>query len=162
VTDRIVEPLKKWIKEYNLQELWADVPGQLQVDLRAMFNVGVGLPPKNDWVAGVNTMAAKFAMNKVRIDKENCPFLYRSIMGGTFNKHRTDFERSSALGHCDALAAMLYSIRVLNHADDFGRNYSPSETILPQEIKESMAPPVFGTFKDRRKNYGKGYHISTF
>lgn len=165
VTDKIAAPLKEWIKKHSLGQLWADVPGQLAIDLSHMFGITVGLPPKNDWVSGVNTMAARFAMNKMRIDKEHCPFLYRSIMGGTFNKHRSDFERSSVLGHCDALAAMLYAIRVTNHTDDFVTNYSPSETIVSEDVKEAMSTRVFGSFKDKSKErvlYGKSYNLKTF
>lgn len=150
VTDIITAPLKEWIKKYNLGQLWADVPGQLSIDLSHMFKIQVGLPPKNDWVAGVNTMAARFALNKMRIDKEHCPFLYRSIMGGTFNKHRSDFERSSVLGHCDALAALMYAIRVMNNTDDFVTNYLPSETIVSEEVKEAMGSKLFGSFRDKK------------
>jgi hypothetical protein len=150
VTDIIAKPLKDWIKKYGLEEIWADVPGQLSIDLTHMFKIRVGLPPKNDWVASVNTMAAKFAMNKIRINKFDCPFLYKSVMGGIFNKTRTDFERNSTLGHCDALAALMYALRVQNHTHEADFTSFQSETVVSESVKETMSTPVFGKFKDQQ------------
>lgn len=156
VTDTIAEGLQEWIDRYGLEQIWADVPGQLSIDLGAMFQLKIGIPPKNDWLAAVNTMAARFALNKMRINKPLCPFLYKSILGGIFNKHRTDFERSSSLGHCDALAAMMYGIRVQNHTNSMGINFSPVETIVSQEVKESMATKTFGRFRDQQQSFNRG------
>lgn len=156
VTDTIAEGLKGWIARYDLEQIWADVPGQLSVDLSHMFQLKVGLPPKNDWVASVNSMAARFALNKMRINKPLCPFLYKSILGGIFNKHRTDFDRSSALGHLDALAALMYGIRVQNHTNNMGINFSSAETIVSQEVKDSMSTPTFGRFRDQTQVFNRG------
>ncbi len=150
VTDTIAAPLKAWIKKYGLQQIWADVPGQLSIDLANMFGIDVGLPPKNDWVAAVNTMAAKFALNQMRIYKDACPFLYRSILGGMFNKTRTDFDRNSVLGHMDALAALMYACRVLG--ENQMKGYYSSEKIVSDAVKESLATPTFGKFKHGKSN----------
>lgn len=148
VTNTIADALKVWIRHYGLEQIWADVPGQLSVDLSHSFQLSVLLPPKNDWVASVNSMAAKFALDKIRINKHKCPFLYKSIMGGTFNKHRSDFQRSSSLGHCDGLAAMMYGIRVQNQSQNSGMNFFSVESIVSQEVKESMATQAFGKFRE--------------
>jgi hypothetical protein len=143
-TDRIAKDLRVWIKKYNLTHLWADLPGQLQVDLNSMFGLEVSTPPKNDWVAAVNTMAAKFALNKVRVHKR-CTFLRASILGGMFNKQRTDFERTSELGHMDGCAALMYAFRTQalgNNSSQYDR-----EHIVDDRVKEAMELKTFGKFR---------------
>lgn len=154
VTDTIAIPLRAWIKKYGLQQIWLDLPGQLGIDLAKMFGIIVGLPPKNDWIAAVNTMAARFALNQMRIYKDKCPFLYKSVMGGMFNKTRTDFERNSVLGHMDALAALMYACRVLG---EYSTKLYANETIVSNAVKESMAMPAFGKFKQN----GKGNSLTS-
>lgn len=143
-TDRIAQDLRIWIKKYNLQHLWADLPGQLQVDLNAMFKIKVSTPPKNDWVAAVNTMAARFALNKVRVDKK-CTFLRASILGGMFNKQRTDFERTSELGHMDGCAALMYAFRTQT-LHDLSDQYT-NEVIVSPDVKEALEIKTFGKFR---------------
>lgn len=159
MSDTIIAPLKEWIRQFGLTEIWADVPGQLSIDLAASFRIQVSIPPKNDWIAGVNSMAARFSMNKMRIDKENCPFLFKSIMGGIFNKTRTDFDRNSTLGHMDALAALMYAIRVQNARNDRGMN-SFSEAIVSETVKESFATPMFGRHKVEQDRSQNEYKVS--
>jgi hypothetical protein len=144
-TNVIGEDMKRWIKQYNLKCVFADVPGQLKIDLASMFNLDVQIPPKNDWLSGVNTMAAKFALNKVRVDNK-CVFLRKSILGGMFNKTRSDFERSIDLGHMDGCAAAMYAFRTAQLAPDY--------TFLPdtkqQQAMQKIAAP-FKTFGNFRK-----------
>lgn len=103
--------------EHQIHVRRADVPGQLQVDLsdpNGDYKYPVSIPQKSDWMASVKEMANRTAQGKVRVHPQNCPFLMRSIKGGIFNKHRTDFERDNTedgLGHMDGLAAMMYAIR---------------------------------------------------
>ena len=123
-TDVIVQGLKEWDaflckgERSNVPPRWADVPGQLQVDLLNMFDYQVQLPPKQDWLGAVNTMAARFATKKVKIRKR-CKFLVGSIKAGMFNKTKTDFARSIEWGHMDALAALMYGIRCLNRESPY-------------------------------------------
>lgn len=143
-TNVIGEGIKEWIREYKLKSVWADVPGQLKIDLASMFNLEVQIPPKNDWLSGVNTMAAKFALNKVRINNK-CIFLRKSILGGMFNKSRSDFDRNEDLGHMDGCAAAMYAFRTAQLAPDY--------TFLPdtkqQAAMQKIAAPfkTFGTYR---------------
>lgn len=111
-TDLIVRKLKEMEKFHALEILqrWADVPGQLRVDLKREHNYDALPPQKTNWLASVNNMASRFARNKIKIHKR-CKFLIASIKSGMFNKTRTDFERTKALGHLDAIAALMYGIR---------------------------------------------------
>ena len=157
-TNEIVSGLKEWDNflidknRGNRPPRWADVPGQLQVDLLNMFDYQVQLPPKTDWLGAVNTMAARFATKKVKI-KPSCKFLLATIKAGLFNKNKTDFARSGELGHMDALAALMYGIRVLNRENPYqDHNVTHSNTMFinPEAFKDqnqnqdSFGVKVFG------------------
>lgn len=141
----------KYVKEWRVV---ADVPGQVRVDLNSMHKFNVTLPPKNDWQAGVNGMVVRFANDKVLIH-ENCKFLRQSLRSGTFNKHKTDFERTTALGHCDALAALMYAVRSKNQKNPFDSHNPPKDLYmsLPKEDEnEKMHDKVSG--KNFMHKYG--------
>jgi len=109
-----------------------DMPGQLQVDLTA-YGFEAQMPPKDDWRAAINSMAVKFSLNKIWVHKR-CRFLIQSLRSGTFNKNKTDFERTSILGHCDALAALMYGIRT-------------QPTHSPYAIEQKMEGYSFTSFR---------------
>ena len=151
-TDAIVESLRDWDEQVSEGNIWADVPGQLQVDLIDKWKYTVNIPPKTNWMASVNTMASRFSTNNVRVHPR-CRFFIASIRAGMFNKTRTDFERTEALGHMDALAAAMYGIRCQNRENPYGNQYQHSATInkfvnpdmLQEEISlETISGKVFG------------------
>ncbi len=152
-TSQIVEELQDWEKGFAIQARWADVPGQLQVDLSNQFNYSVALPQKSEWRASVNSMAVRFATDRVRIHPR-CSFLIKTLRSAMFNKNRTDFERSSELGHCDAAAALMYAIRSMTKENPYQYD-SPSrdnyhfhkakETDL-EKVADAIVPRRFGRF----------------
>tara|TARA_R110002096_G_scaffold192469_1_gene374072 strand:- start:17 stop:706 length:690 start_codon:yes stop_codon:yes gene_type:complete len=114
----IVDGLKEWDNIIGDGPRWADVAGQTQVDLQREYDYTVSLPQKTKWLASVNSMATRFATKNVKI-RPNCKFLIASIKAGMFNKQRTDFDRTIALGHMDALAALMYGIRCQNRENPY-------------------------------------------
>ena len=159
-TDEIVADLKEWDFRLGDGPIWADVPGQLQVDLQQQYSYMVHLPQKTNWMAAINSMAARFATKKVLINPE-CKFLIASIKAGMFNKARTDFLRTEALGHMDALAAAMYGIRSLDKTSPHaGYNHVPTATFFvnPEIVKaanESGLDSISGkTFGDGPKKFG--------
>lgn len=142
-TPTIAPPIQGWVDDYQCKNVFLDVHGQTRVDLLALLKLDVKLPPKNDWLSGVNTMAAKFAMDKVRVGPK-CLFLRKSILGGIFNKSRSDFDRSEVLGHMDGCAAAMYAVRTAHLAED--RHAAPQVT----QGMEKVASP-FKTFGAHRK-----------
>lgn len=155
-TTEIVRGLKKWDAEYDITARWADVPGQLQVDLQAEHNYQVQIPQKSDWLASVNSMAVKFAQDQILINPR-CDFLCRSLRAGMFNRTRTDFERSEHLGHCDALAALMYAIRMANRENPYAADmqFAPNMYIPDHrravegdigDLGQALNPKRFGRF----------------
>lgn len=137
-TDIIVAGLKEWDEKLQEGPRWADVPGQLQIDLQETYDYTVHLPQKTNWLASVNSMAARFATKNVLI-KPQCKFLIASVRAGMFNKTRTDFERTEALGHMDALAAAMYGIRCQNRESPYTAGvHSPTinQFVSPDVVKD--------------------------
>lgn len=94
----------------DVDTIYADVPGQIAIDLLNNHNMPTTAPAKNDWLASVNNMAAEFHSERIKIHSR-CVFLIKTCYSGMFNKKRNDFLRSEELGHCDALAALMYAVR---------------------------------------------------
>lgn len=134
-TDVIV---KEWASAWGkipVKNHYIDAPGQLQVDLRDTHKISFQTPNKQDWESSVNHLANRFTARKIKIHP-SCKLTKQTCQSGTFNKHRTDFERSHALGHMDAIAALMYGIRHLDRTSP----YSPQSTqhdfmFIPQAPK---------------------------
>lgn len=92
---------------------YIDMPGQVQVDINEAHQFFAAMPLKDDFDASINQLALAFAQNKILVDP-CCEFLAASLESGRFNKNRTDFMRSEALGHCDAIAALMYTWRMID------------------------------------------------
>lgn len=160
-TSAIVKELLDLERVHGLKEVrrFADCPGQVQVDLLD-GGYTVAPPPKTDWQAGVNSLAVDFSLNQAVIHPR-CKFLRQSLKSGTFNKQRTDFQRTDALGHCDALAALMYGLRAQDRSNPVPRStlnrdryhvpvIDDKDSILAQSIQPAtfnFTPKRFGSFK---------------
>ncbi len=100
---------------------YADVPGQISVDLSNTHNYPMLPVKKDDWQSAINYVNVRFSQRKIKVHPR-CRFLIQSLASGTFNKQRTDFERTEALGHCDAIAALMYGLRTQDKASPFRDN----------------------------------------
>jgi hypothetical protein len=136
----------------------ADVPGQLLVDLTAAgFQC---IPPiKDDWKAGINYVNVRFSLDKCFINPR-CRFTIMSLESGVFNKHKTDFERTMTLGHCDAIAALMYGLRTRDGSNpyqvmqpraygDSWINTNVSRDTPSLEMKTFGQPKKFGVFQKK-------------
>jgi hypothetical protein len=152
-SSKILAELQEWEDGFPIHSRWADVPGQLQVDLVEQ-GYEVQIPAKSDWLASVNNMAVLFSTDKI-ILHPRCEFLRKSCRAGMFNKTRTDFTRTSVdLGHCDALAALMYAVRMQNTENPYGyeQNRPDSFFFMPKEhevtdLGEALNPGRFGRYK---------------
>jgi len=97
---------------------YADVPGQLQVDLKSTHNYQITLPPKSDWEASINNLANRFTQRKMKLHPR-CKLAIQTCQSGVLNKNRTDFDRTSTLGHMDAVATLMYGNRALDRSSPY-------------------------------------------
>lgn len=95
---------------YPIARRKCDAAGQILVDLKLKHNYDAQLPVKDTLEAGINTVRLLLDQGKLQIH-ERCKFLIRTLYGAMFNKQKTDYERTDDLGHCDALAALVYLVR---------------------------------------------------
>lgn len=138
-------------KTITITQRVVDAPGQLLTDLIQSHAFDCHLPPKDDWRAAINNLALGFTRNEIIVDPR-CKLLVQTLSSGTFNAKRTDFARTLALGHCDAIASAMYHYRTqikdnpygvqpVSHA---GFSYRPPVKNDMVEFAESVVPKQFG------------------
>jgi hypothetical protein len=113
-TSQIIAAVKaKWGSNMTLI---LDAAGQLLIDYSSL-GLPAALPQKDDFGAGLLLLNNSFYNSNVVINP-NCALLIRTLEGGLLNKQRSDYERSEALGHCDAVAAAIYALRCVDRLTD--------------------------------------------
>lgn len=146
-TEVIVRDLQRWRDQHQVQRLVVDAPGQLLVDLRETYKLDCQMPIKDDWEASINQLAVRYMQKKLVIH-ERCKMLIQSCRSGTFNDRKTDFERTIALGHCDAIAAQMYANRGMDRSSPYPATIlSPDHVfMLPKQqtnVPQSILPKSF-------------------
>lgn len=163
-TQQIVDDLRrawagKWLQRDKLDHvIYADVPGQVAVDLHKSHKMSTIMPQKSDWEASINGMANRFTTDHILIDS-SCKFLITTCQSGTFNKQHTDFERTQTLGHADAIAALMYAIRGLDRSNPYSAHHMPTDRYFkrPEIVKdplESIVPAHKSFAQKGMKRFG--------
>jgi hypothetical protein len=113
-TATIMEAIKVWEQPYlqNIRNRFCDGSGQLLIDLATTHQYPVTLPPKQDWLASLNSLRVAVEAGNILIHPR-CTLLLATIRNGRLTKNKQDFERTEALGHCDAVAAAMYGFRCM-------------------------------------------------
>jgi hypothetical protein len=119
---------RDWEANYRIYAVWADVPGQIQVDLINDPRFNIQIPQKTDFLAAVQNLDVMFRQNQIEIDP-SCKVLIATCDSGQFNKQRTDFARTLAFGHCDGIAALMYAVRMRTYEN-------PWPIIAPNRITQ--------------------------
>lgn len=114
-----------------------DAHGQTQIDL-AYENYSSSLPRKDDFHAGLTLLRNVFHKNEIEIHPR-CKFLIQSLSGGMLTKNRNDFERTDALGHLDAIAALIYGVRHVDRTTNPIPNPSVQNVYNPNNIQNHLA-----------------------
>jgi hypothetical protein len=99
-------------------------------------------------------MVVRFSIDKIWIHPR-CEFLRKSCRGAIFNKNRTDFERLPELGHCDAIAALMYAIRMQDRSNPYSQHTLPCDNVFAMQrpaselevLSKAMQPKSFGGFR---------------
>ncbi len=138
-TDEIVESARNIEKQAPgvMAHRWADVSGQLQIDLRKLHGYDTNLPAKDDWQSAINKMQITFLRNEIEIDPD-CVFLLASLEAGQYNRTKTDFGRSEALGHCDALAALMYAIRMVDKKSPYPEMHLSRQLFFQKPTEQGL------------------------
>lgn len=124
---------------------WIDCAGQTKVDLLSKHGLLVQLPFKDNFDAAANNLNMGFVNDQIEIDP-SCTQLIATCEFGRFNKQRTDFARSVALGHMDAIAGLMYGYRMV---DKTTNPYPPEkfdrqEYYVPPQDESEVSLREFG------------------
>lgn len=153
-TEIIVKEWKKRFEPFHVKNHYIDAPGQLQVDLRDTHKVDFRTVTKTDWEAAVNHMANRFTQRKILI-ASHCKLLAQTCQSGTFNKNRTDFDRTIALGHMDAAASLMYGIRHLDRTSPFKPTEMGGDMFVPPKEPEPVIIPKKNFIPQQIKRFGQ-------
>lgn len=115
-------------------QVWCDAPGQWFVDANK-FGVNAFLPPKSEWLGNLLSLNAAFHQGHILVS-ENCTHLIRTCQNARFNNQKTDFERSTELGHADAIMALAYAFRVINRTPRPKALPNMATTWVPPHLRE--------------------------
>ena len=141
-----------WQKEglYPITRRKCDAAGQILIDLKIKHKYDAQLPAKDVLEAGLNTVRLLLDQGKLTIHAQ-CKFLIKTLYGAMLNKQKTDFERSEELGHCDALAALVYLVRSVDKTTNPWPKYRVNKEHywIPPEVKNknSLVNITGKTFK---------------
>jgi len=113
-TSVMVEALKEW-KEYKPTYI-VDIQGNTRIDM-AVLGLGTALPVKDKFDSTITFIRNEFYNDKLIIDPK-CKLLVETLRSATFNKAKTDFQRTATLGHADALMALVYLLRSIDKQSD--------------------------------------------
>lgn len=157
-SDLIMSALLDMEKGYDIKARYVDAPAQLLIDLCSK-DYQVQAPSKSDWLSNVNQMCVHFSLDQIEVDPK-CRLLVQTLESGTFNKGKTDFDRNKTLGHCDAIAALMYGLRMQDRTNPFstekeyryGNNlYHPVRVPVEKDLALALQSK---TFVEGRKKFG--------
>lgn len=95
---------------------YADLNGQTATDLLRVYNFQAETITEKHPDADLNFLRNLFSQNKLLIHPR-CQATIQCLIGARWNKQRTDWERTEQLGHCDAIAALVYACRRVDYSD---------------------------------------------
>ncbi len=108
----------KWLK--GQPERRIDAPDQLLLDInRTGYYCSKPQKGKDSVEDGLQAMRVGFMKGQIEIHPR-CKVLIETFKYGMWDKSRKDFQRTDALGHCDAIAAASYGYR---HVDKFNNPF---------------------------------------
>jgi hypothetical protein len=108
------------------QEICDAINPQVIIDFNRDFGNRFVPPRKTNLEAMVNQLANLVQTKQIRIDKDHCPLLIQTLENGTWKENvsgKKEFNRLPGIGHCDALAALIYMARAVN------RHHNPHSAV---------------------------------
>lgn len=117
----------------SLKAKWNDLQPTYVIDYQG--NTGndlgaEGIPPtfpnKDKFDATYTSLRNDFFNDRILIDP-SCQLLIQTLRSGTFNKQKTDYLRTTTLGHCDALMSLVYGLRHVDRVTDKRPRPDPSQ-----------------------------------
>jgi hypothetical protein len=121
-----------------------DIQGNTRTDMSAL-GLSTVEPEKDKFDSTITFIRNEFYNDRLVIHPD-CKLLIETLRSATFNKHKTDFQRTSALGHADMLMALVYLLRSVNRTTDLRPrpsrldtlNVNPQDSSFEQTFKSAF------------------------
>ena len=148
----MVAALKAMERHYSIEgtNRFVDAPGQLRIDMAVLHGYSLAQVTKGQgsFDAGLNQLNVAFRNGSLEVH-ERCKFTILTLNNGTLNKQRSDFARTSILGHCDAIAACIYAYRHRTQGNPYPiKTRDVYETFSVGKIKETARHVLGKIFDD--------------
>jgi len=153
-TGCIVKEAKKMEMAHNAHkpDRQIDSAGQILVDLVNEYGYEGAFPRKGKWNGMLKELDDSFYNDEIVIHPR-CTFLRETLRSGVLTKNRKDFERTLTLGHCDAIAALMYGnlrekqqLKVVPVAQ-FPQNMFTPVATPPEMARNYVTPKKFGVYR---------------
>lgn len=133
IAEKIREKKKILWEDGQIYKAVADNNNQILLrDLANTEKIYFAPIKKDSLIAMVNSARLKFQSDRIKINP-NCSYLIDCLKYGLWNDKRTEFLRSDSLGHLDALASLIYGIRVVDQT---------TNPIPLREDSNTFYPPI--------------------
>mgnify|MGYP003674810263 CR=1 FL=1 len=115
----------------------SDIDPRLIADLQKISGIQFRATKKDNKEAQVNQTNLMFINSQIQIDPK-CKVLIDHCKYGVWNEARTQYQRSNAMGHFDAVDALVYMVRNVDrhHRSTPGEQYMPEIQTIHGEYKE--------------------------
>ena len=143
IAAKIKEKQKQLWGECRIHRAVADNNNPILLrDLANTENVYFAPIHKDSLMAMVNSARLKFQSDRIKIDPD-CTYLVDCLKYGLWNEKRTDFLRSESLGHLDALASLIYGVRIVDQSTNPIPVRRDANTWYPQEQSTPNTTQLF-------------------
>jgi hypothetical protein len=131
-SSKIVEAVKELEAPFNIKQRWGDASGLSLFDLRDIHDFQCSLPIRADKQSNIAALRVALANQEILID-ETCKKLIAQLNSGQWNKSKTEFLRTAALGHCDLIDALAYGFRMIDRNFVYTPQYNPHTHFVPRQ-----------------------------
>lgn len=143
IAAKIKEKQKQLWGECRIHRAVADNNNPILLrDLANTENVYFAPIHKDSLVAMVNSARLHFQSDRIKIDPD-CTYLVDCLKYGLWNEKRTEFLRSDSLGHLDALASLIYGVRIVDQSTNPIPVRHDANTWYPQDQSTPNTTQLF-------------------
>jgi hypothetical protein len=122
-----------------------DIQGNTRTDMSAL-GLSTAEPVKDKFDSTITFIRNEFYNDRLVIHPD-CKLLIETLRSATFNKQKTDFLRTSALGHADMLMALVYLLRSIDRNTDLRAKPSKLDTINVNDTDNSLEQTFKAAFR---------------
>lgn len=145
-TKVLADGIKGLLALGRVESIALDAPGQVLIDLYADHGLKVGAVSKGSFEGQISLANNEFFHGLIAIDP-SCKLTIETCRSGMLNKQKNDYLRSVKLGHCDAVASLIYALKMQDRTLPKATTRNEFFFSPPPPTNIGKAVKHFGTFK---------------